>query len=56
MIKNLIEKLERKRMKKSLVNGQNSFTIMFLEYLHYCDNVSYEINDGRIVKVVDTLN
>lgn len=56
MIKNLIEKLERKRMKKSLVNGQNSFTIMFLEYLHYCENVSYEINDGRIVKVVDTLN
>lgn len=56
MIKNLIKKQERKRMKKSLVNGQNSFTVGFLEHLHYLDNVSYEINDGRIVKVVDTLN
>ena len=54
MIKNLIKKQERKRMKKSLVNGQNSFTVGFLEYLHYCDNISYEINDGKIVKVVDT--
>ena len=56
MIRKLIRKQERKSMKKSLVNGQNSFTVGFLEYLHYCDNVSYEINDGRIVKVVDTLN
>lgn len=56
MIKNLIKKQERKRMKKSLVKGQNSFAVGFLEYLHYRDNVSYEINDGRIVKVVDTLN
>ena len=56
MIKNLIRKLERKRMKNLLVNGQNNFTVLFLEYLHYCDNVSYEINDGRIIKVVDTLN
>ena len=56
LIKNLIKKQERKRMKKSLVNGQNSFTVRYLEYLHDCDNVSYEINDGRLVKVVDTLN
>ena len=54
MIKKLIKKMERKRMKKSVVKDQNSFTVRFLVHLYYFDKVSFEINDGRIVKVVDT--